>query len=67
MISIQINDTSLKIESGLNVFQLLTYLSLPTDGIAVAVNNRIIGKNLWVSEIVFESDTVLIIQATQGG
>lgn len=67
MISIQINDTSLKIESGLNIFHLLTYLNLSTDGIAVAVNNRIIGKNLWVSEIVFESDTVLIIQATQGG
>ena len=67
MISIQINDTTLKIESGLNILQLLTYLNSPTDGIAVAVNNCIIRKNLWASETVYENDTVLIIQATQGG
>ena len=36
-------------------------------GIAVALNNVVIPKNLWNETIINENDNILIIKATQGG
>lgn len=38
-----------------------------TKGIAVAINGRVIPKDLWIETAVSENDDVLIIKATQGG
>ncbi len=67
MITISVNGKSLKINSGFNILQLLNQLNSPQDGIAVAVNNSIILKELWGTRLLASDDKVLIIQATQGG
>lgn len=36
-------------------------------GIAVALNNQVIPKQAWISTLLHENDTILIITATQGG
>ncbi len=67
MITIQVNEKALEINPDFNIQQLLKQLKSPLDGIAVAVNNTIVSKNLWESKTLSEHDHVLIIQATQGG
>ena len=37
------------------------------NGIAVAINNTVIPKSNWNSHLLTDSDTILIISATQGG
>ena len=49
--------------------QELLHLEIPEKqkGIAVAINNKVVQKAEWETKIISQSDTVLIIKATQGG
>jgi sulfur carrier protein len=67
MIRIRVNEKSLGIKNDFNILQLLEHIKSPQEGIAVAVNNSIVLKQLWGSKTLSENDKVLIIQATQGG
>jgi len=67
MITIQVNEKTFEVHTDFNILQLLKQLKSQQDGIAVAVNNAIISKNSWESTTLVENDSVLIIQATQGG
>ncbi|MBJ7881978.1 sulfur carrier protein ThiS [Gelidibacter salicanalis] len=67
MIKLRVNEKSIEVNNDFNILQLLNQINSPQDGIAVAVNNTIVVKNSWESKTLLENDTVLIIQATQGG
>jgi sulfur carrier protein len=49
--------------------QQLLQLEIPgkQQGIAVAINNRVVNKALWATTNICEQDQVIIIRATQGG
>jgi len=54
--------------SGKNLFQLLESLHMTnTNGIALAVNDKVIAKSNWADFQLNNNDKVLIIKATQGG
>ncbi|MBI4929377.1 MAG: sulfur carrier protein ThiS [Bacteroidetes bacterium] len=54
--------------SGKNIFELVQTLNMPsTNGIALAVNEKVIPKMEWENFQLNEDDKVLIIKATQGG
>ena len=67
MITLLVNEKSIEINNDFNILQLLNQINSPQDGIAVAVNDIVVSKNLWESRTLLENDQVLIIQATQGG
>ncbi|MBJ6368169.1 sulfur carrier protein ThiS [Snuella sedimenti] len=67
MIKIQVNDSFLEIRENTNIIQVLEQLKSPIDGVAIAINNTIIPRNLWDKMKFTNNDNVLIIQATQGG
>ncbi|MDO7172107.1 sulfur carrier protein ThiS [Mariniflexile sp. AS56] len=67
MITIHLNNRSLDVDAHLNVLQLLHQIKSPTTGIAVAINAEIISHSKWETATFKPNDTVLIIQATQGG
>jgi sulfur carrier protein len=46
---------------------LLTMQMQEKQGIAVAVNDAIVARHVWMSHELKENDTITIIQATQGG
>jgi sulfur carrier protein len=52
--------------SNLTVQALLDLEILKTKGIAIAINDTVIPKSNWNSHPLKETDTVLIISATQG-
>ena len=54
--------------SGKNISELLNSLNMPsTNGIALAINDKVVPKNEWNKFELNENDKVLIIKATQGG
>ncbi|GAA3590960.1 sulfur carrier protein ThiS [Flavivirga amylovorans] len=67
MIKISVNETELEVEETTTISKLLTKIKSPSEGIAFAINNQIIAKELWNSHSLSSNDHVLIIQATQGG
>jgi len=38
-----------------------------TSGLAVAVNQKVVPKNLWSQTMLQNKDSILLITATQGG
>lgn len=50
-----------------HLLQLAEELSLPAQGIAMAVNNRMVPRTEWKEHILAENDTVVIIKAACGG
>lgn len=67
MITICINETSLKVEPNFSVLQVLQQIDSPLQGIAVAINSQIIPQTNWQTTELKSGDEVLVIQATQGG
>ena len=54
--------------SGKNISELIHLLNIPTtNGIAFAVNEKVIPKNEWEKFQLKDNDKILIIKATQGG
>ena len=64
---IQINQQEKEIESGQKLEELLLSLQQDTSGIAIAINQEIISKDQWANFQLKENDSILMIQATQGG
>jgi len=46
---------------------LVEELNLPSEGIAIAVNDDVISKTKWSTTELNEGDKILVITATQGG
>lgn len=67
MITIHLNEREVNIDETVNISQLLTQENYPQIGIAVAVNQSIISKDHWNEQTFQNGDSILIIQATQGG
>lgn len=47
--------------------QLISELEIATAGIAVAVNRKIIPRQLWEQTLLSEGDSIVIIKAVYGG
>ncbi|AWG24066.1 sulfur carrier protein ThiS [Flavobacterium kingsejongi] len=65
---LRINNQTKQFPTGLTVQELL-HLEFPNkqNGIAIAINNRVIPKSEWATHILTLYDELLIITATQGG
>lgn len=50
-----------------NLQQLLHQLGIPQSGIAVAVNKKLVRRELWQEQSLNEGDDILIIKAVCGG
>lgn len=54
--------------SGKNISELMQSLNIPViNGIALAVNEKVIAKNEWTNFQLNDNDNILIIHAAQGG
>lgn len=66
-IQITVNNQPKTIAVNTSVEAVLQQLKVATNGIAIAVNQAVVPQNNWENTVVNHNDTVLIIQATQGG
>ncbi|QCE42971.1 sulfur carrier protein ThiS [Psychroserpens sp. NJDZ02] len=67
MINIKVNNTTHQFATNSSLEAVLNGLSIPANGIAVAINQTIIAKNDWDTTRLIDGDHLLIITATQGG
>ena len=64
---IKVNNKQQEISENTSVQQLVEQLNIPTNGIAIAINNNVVTKSEWNSKTINNNDDVLIIKSTQGG
>lgn len=55
-------DSNISVQDMLNNLKIVVY-----QGIAVAINLKVISKNTWNKHLLNENDKIIIIKATQGG
>lgn len=64
---IEVNNKEVEVSPSSTIIQLTTQLELPAQGIAIAVNNKMIPRTEWESFRLTENDRIVIIKAACGG
>tara|TARA_R110002049_G_scaffold28036_8_gene96785 strand:+ start:4682 stop:4885 length:204 start_codon:yes stop_codon:yes gene_type:complete len=67
MITIKVNQENHQFSENLALAELICFLEIKTNGIAVAINGSVVKKSDWSLRLLQNSDEVLIIKSTQGG
>ncbi len=68
MIHILVNSKEYEIEESSSLLDLLTTLQRADDtSMAIAINNKIISKNLWQETVLQANDKIVIVKAACGG
>ncbi len=64
--NIKVNDKPVS-TAATTVAQLVDEMSLPTSGVAVAIDNKMVQRIDWETTPLSEGDSVIIIKASCGG
>jgi len=67
MITIKINGESREEKDGQTVLDLAQNLSLPQNGVAIAISGKIVKKNEWKTTVLNDGDELTIVNAAYGG
>lgn len=64
---VQVNNKEVEITPASTLTQLTAQMELPGQGIAIAVNNKMIPRTEWENYLLQENDNLIIIKAACGG
>ena len=64
---VQVNNKEVEITPDSTLTQLTAQLELPVQGIAIAVNNKMIPRSEWEKFALQENDNLVVIKAACGG
>ena len=64
---ISVNNKETELLQGNTVADLAAQLELPAQGVAIAVNNKMIPRTKWNEQCLSEGDNLVIIKAACGG
>ncbi|MDE6309834.1 MAG: sulfur carrier protein ThiS [Muribaculaceae bacterium] len=64
---VEINNKPVHLDDGATLADALEAASIPSQGIATAVNSKVISANLRANTILNDGDKILIIKAFCGG
>lgn len=68
LISIKINNETTEIEVNSTLADILKNKDLyVSKGTAIAINNTVVAKSKWETTLLSNNDSILIINASQGG
>ena len=65
--TVLVNGETRDIARGYTIINIIEELSKQKNGIAIAVNGKVIPFSNWQNYLLSDHDSVLIIEATQGG
>ena len=65
--NITVNDEHYSLDMPVTISQLLIELKQPSIGVALAINDIIIPRENWNTQMINEGDTILLFQAIAGG
>lgn len=64
---LSVNRQAVEADAGETLAGLLQRMSVPAEGVAVAVNNRVVPRSEWAATSLHEEDRITIIRAVCGG
>lgn len=64
---VQVNNKEVELSPSATITELTVQMELPTQGIAIAVNNKMIPRTQWDGFCLQENDQLVIIKAACGG
>ena len=64
---VTINHKPVGVETPMSLAELLAHEGIPAEGVAVAVNNRVVARRDWASTQLEEGAKVTVIRAVCGG
>ncbi|WP_455586302.1 sulfur carrier protein ThiS [Bacteroides sp.] len=64
---VEVNNKEVELTHESTITQLTEQLELPSQGIAIAVNNKMIPRTEWDVFVLHENDKLVIIKAACGG
>lgn len=64
---ISVNNKETEIANGGTLADLAAQLELPAQGVAIAVNNKMVPRTQWNDTILNKNDSLVIIKAACGG
>ncbi|MEO9571667.1 MAG: sulfur carrier protein ThiS [Polaribacter sp.] len=67
MMTIKVNNETQDISKNTTLQELVDFLKVKTNGIAIAINSNVVKRTDWSSKTLQQEDVVLIIKSTQGG
>ncbi|HEK0774211.1 TPA: sulfur carrier protein ThiS [Proteus mirabilis] len=65
--NITVNEERYSLDMPVTISQLLIELKQPSMGVALAINDIIIPRENWNTQMINEGDTILLFQAIAGG
>ncbi|HID7802227.1 sulfur carrier protein ThiS [Proteus mirabilis] len=65
--NITVNNEHYSLDMPVTISQLLIQLKQPSMGVALAINDIIIPRENWDTQMINEGDTILLFQAIAGG
>ncbi|MDF7459211.1 sulfur carrier protein ThiS [Proteus mirabilis] len=65
--NITVNDERYSLDMPVTISQLLIELKQPSMGVALAINDIIIPRENWNTQMINEGDTILLFHAIAGG
>ena len=64
---VKVNSKETEVAEGSKLADLAIQLELPTQGIAIGLNNKLIPRPDWNTQELHENDSLVIIKAACGG
>lgn len=64
---IRLNNKTYEVEEGSTLTSLLTELAIKPLGIAIAINYKVIPKEVWPETFLSDNMDIMLIQAVSGG
>ena len=64
---VQVNNKEVELTTGNTISALAAQLDLPPQGVAIALNNRMIPRSQWAEQEIQNGDGIGIIRAAFGG
>ena len=64
---VQVNNKEVELTTGNTISALAAQLDLPPQGVAIALNNRMISRSQWAEQEIQNGDSLVIIKAACGG
>ncbi|MDE6297011.1 MAG: sulfur carrier protein ThiS [Muribaculaceae bacterium] len=65
--NIQVNNKNYEFDEGLTLAKLLSFQNISNEGIAIALNKKVVRRENLDSTILHDGDSILIIKAVCGG
>ncbi|MDR0713702.1 MAG: sulfur carrier protein ThiS [Bacteroidales bacterium] len=65
--NITVNEKKYETTEGASLSSLLEDLSLKPSGVAMAINDEVIPRELWASTLLSDGMNILVIRAASGG